>query len=324
MKVAGVWVGLGPGDSDPKVRDFKAFLKKKFSWVRQSPLDDGPNYTEQLAVVVRELQRRYGLPTTGILDYATQVRSGFVNAPKVKPVLLTVCGTGVPWWIGPDADVARAVERKYRWQPIGPPYQALAFPMAKSVASGRQELIAQCERWRQDIIAAGCALIGYSQGAIVISEAWMQDIRPDNGRLAWMRPHLKKAVTFGNPMREQGRAWGDGLPVPKPDSRGIADVLMTDTPGWWRDYIHEKDMYGDVSGESGEYKTAIYKLIMGARVLSGPDSLLAQLAELGQAPTVAGIAMMQAILDAGMFFGARTGPHVNYRTQPAIDYLMEA
>lgn len=322
MKVAGVWVGLGPGDTDPKIRDFKAHLKRKYSWVRESPLDDGPNYTEQLAAVVKELQRRTWLPQTGILDYATQFRSGFITAPKVKPVLLTVCGTGVPWWIGPDADVARAVERKYRWQPVG--YPATPFPMSQSVAAGRQELVAQCERWRQDIITAGCALIGYSQGAIVVSEAWMQDIRPDQGRLAWMRPHLKKVVTFGNPMREQGRAWSDGLPVPKPDSRGIADVLLTDTPGWWRDIAHAGDLYTDVRGEAAEYKTAIYKIIMGTRILSGPDSLLAQLAELGQAPTVEGIAMMQALLDAGMFFGARTGPHINYRTQPAVDYLMEA
>ena len=323
MKVAGVWVGYGPGDPpNPKVRDFKAHLKRKYTWVRESPLDDGPNYTEQLAAVVKELQRRTWLPQTGILDYATQVRSGFITAPKVKPVLLTVCGTGVPWSIGPDADVARAVERKYRWQPVG--YPATPFPMSQSVAAGRQQLIAQCERWRQDIITAGCALIGYSQGAIVISEAWMQDIRPDNGRLAWMRPHLKKAVTFGNPMREQGRAWSDGLAITKPDSRGIADVLITDTPGWWRDYAHAGDLYTDVRGEAAEYKTAIYKIIMGTRILSGPDSLLAQLAELGQAPTVEGIAMMQALLDAGMFFGARTGPHINYRTQPAVDYLMEA
>jgi hypothetical protein len=33
------------------------------------------------------------------------------------------------------------------------------------------------------------------------------------------------------------------------------------------------------------------------------------------------IGAFKAMLDAGMFFGARTGPHLNYNTGPAIDHL---
>ena len=167
-------------------------------------------------------------------------------------------------------------------------------------------------------------MIGYSQGAIVTSECWMIDIAPQNGRLHWLKPHLHKAITFGNPMRERGRVWPDpgGSPAPS-GSQGIADALMKDTPSWWRDYAHKGDLYTDVEGQSAEYKTAIYKVVMGARIMQGPDSLLSQILEVTQAPVREITAMFGAILDAGMFFAAKTGPHINYSSAFAAAYLRE-
>lgn len=332
MRISGAWVGLGLGDASPEVARIKEHLRRKFSYARN--LSRSNIFDQHLVDVVTEMQKRYraagkladGDYIPGVVNYKTKVVMGFLHPPAAvdsRPMLFTVCGTGVPWWVGPDADTARAVEDMYRWQPIG--YPAAPFPMAPSARAGRAELINQIERHRPQIERGGAALIGYSQGAIVTSEAWMLDIDPPGGKLHWLKPHLRKAVTFGNPMREQGRVWADagGAPAP-PRSRGIADMLLADTPQWWRDYAHAGDLYTDVEGDSGEYKTAIYKVVMGARIMQGPDSLLAQILELTAAPAREVMAMFSAILDAGLFFAAKTGPHVNYSPSAAVDYLRAA
>lgn len=335
MKISGQWVGLGIGDSSEEIRRIKSFMCKKFSYAKD--LNITTLYDQQMVNVVTEMQNRYNrsgaLPPDkylpGIINVETKVVMGFVTRPaKPKPLLFTVCGTGVPWWVGPDADVARAVESRYKWQPIG--YPAAPFPMAKSVAEGRAELCRQIELWRPEIEnnCKAAALIGYSQGAIVTSECWEYDIKPDNGKLNWFKPYLSKAVTFGNPMREKGKLWADaGGSAPSPESHGIADRLMVDTPSWWRNYAHKGDLYSDCEGQSGEDKTAIYKIVMGTRVFSGPDSLLRQLLEASGAVTDAPqitelTGIFKAVMDAGLFFGKGTGPHINYSTGEAIAYLM--
>lgn len=329
MKISGLWVGYGLGDDFETVASIKAHVTRKFQWVRDwvPALDDSTVFTETLADVTVEMQRRYGLPQTGIWNYATQVRAGFVIPPKPKPVrplLFSVCGTGVPWWVGPDADTARAVEDIYQWQPIGWPYTAQAFPMRKSANAGRGELVAQVERWRPVIESSGrpSAIVAYSQGAIAASECWEYDIKPVGGRLHWFKPFLGRAVMFGNPMREAGHAVGDANgQAPEADSHGIADSLMVDTPSWWINQAHKGDIYTDCSGESAEWRTAIYKIVMGAKVFSGPDSLLAQAVETVQAPATEVVAAFRAILSAGMFFGSKTAPHINYVPAVAIDHL---
>lgn len=327
MRIAGQWVGWGLGDRDPKVQDIKRHVLRKFGWARGwSPTftAESPEFDATLEAVTVEMQRRYGLPMTGVWDWRTQVTSGFYVPAKPKPVrplLFTVCGTGVPWWVGPDADTGRAVEDRYRWQPIG--YPARPFPMGQSVDDGCAEFVVQAERWRPDIERAGAAMVGYSQGAIVCTRVWEREIQ--SGRLSWMRPHVKAAVMFGNPMREAGRAVGDANGVaPDNDSHGIADELQTDTPGWWLSVAHKGDIYTDCSGQRGEWMTAIYKIVMGAKVFDGPDSLLAQAVETIEAPAVEVVAAFRAVLSAGLFFGARTAPHVNYSPAVAIEHLRKA
>jgi hypothetical protein len=335
MKIGGQWVGLGLNDSSEEILRIKDFMRKKFTYAKA--LSNTTVYDQPMAEAVTEMQSRYSnsgmLPADkyipGVINVETKIVMGFIPRPaKPKPLLFTVCGTGVPWWIGPDADVARAVETKYRWQPIG--YPAAPFPMAKSVAQGRVELCRQVELWRSEIEnnCKAAAFIGYSQGAIVTSECWEYDIKPESGRLNWFKPYLVRAATFGNPMRETGKVWPDGAGgLPAPDSHGIADQLMVDTPSWWRNYAHKGDLYTDCAGQSGEDKTAIYKIIMGTRVMSGPDSLLRQLLEASGAVKDAAqiielTGLFKAIMDAGLFFGAGTKPHINYSTIEATQHLM--
>jgi hypothetical protein len=327
VKIAGAWVGLGLGDSSDEIRKIKAHLRKKFSYAKDLP--DTPAFDQPMFDVVYRMQSAYhaqgklGKPT-GIIDRATKIACGYLPPPPPidsRPVLFTVCGTGVPWWVGPDADTARAVESRYLWAPVG--YRAAPFPMAQSAAEGRQELCRLFDVHRARVEQYGAAMIGYSQGAIITSECLLMDLRPESGRLHWALPHMRKAVTFGNPMREQGRVWADAGAPPAPmTSHGIADQLLTDTPSWWRDFGHDKDLYTAVEGQSGEDCTAVYKVIMGTRVFKGPDNLLAQFLELAQDPLPEATGMFKAIMDAGLFFARGTGPHVNYSPQAAIDYLL--
>ena len=326
MKIGGAWVGWGLGDESDEIARFKTYMRGKFSYAKA--LTDDGIFDDATLTAVLEMQRRYVAAgkigsASGIIDWRTKVASGFLKPAQpvdTRPMLFTVCGTGVPWWVGPDADVARALEWKYKWQPIG--YSATPFPMNKSVQEGRAELARQFDIHRDRITKHGAAMIGYSQGAIVTCETWLQDIAPDNGKLRWAKSFMLKSVTFGNPMREAGKVWADPGAAPAPmTSHGIADQLMKDTPTWWRDFAHKGDLYTDVEGESGENKTAIYKIIMGARMLQGPDNLLAQVLELGTGKPAELIGMFKAVMDAGLFFLNGTGPHVNYQTQPAIDFL---
>ncbi len=336
MKIAGQWVGWGLGDRDEEIRTLKAFMRRKFSYAKA--LADTPDYDEPMVVAVAEMQARYNsgfgkLPTgkyiPGVLNFQTKIAMGYVPwpaRPDLRPVLFTVCGTGVPWWVGPDADTARAVEDKYRWQPIG--YPARPVPMGPSISAGRDELYVQFTTHRAQIVSQGAALAGYSQGAIVVAETWEADIKPESGRLHWAKPHIRKAVTWGNPMRERGRVWPDAGGPPSPKTHGgVTADLMVDTPDWWREYAHKGDLYTDVPpDESGENRTAIWQLIRSGDLRQGPDSLLRQVLELTgvvtdgtQLAEVTG--MFKAMLDALIFFGKRTGPHLNYSVAEAIAYL---
>lgn len=337
MKIAGAYVGLGLGDSNEEIRRLKAHMRRKFSYAKN--LADTMVFDQQMVDAVCQMQARYnaagqlptGKYTPGIVNLATKYACGFLTKPQVdtRPVLLTVCGTGVPWWVGPDADLARAVENKFLWQPVG--YPAQAVPMGPSIQAGKNELCVQMNRHRDRIVLYGCALAGYSQGAIVVSETWEHDIKPDSGKLNWAAPHIKKAVTWGNPSREQGKVWPDaGAPPSPPTHQGVTGDLMKNTPGWWRNYAHVGDLYSDCpSDESGENRTAVWQIIRDGNMFSGPDSLLRQLLELtGAVSDSSQVAettgMFRAMVDALIFFGQQTGPHINYSTREAIEYLKAA
>jgi hypothetical protein len=274
------------------------------------------------------MQRRYNVPVTGYIGYNTKVLMGYLKATTVdiRPMLFTVCGTGVPWWVGPDADTARAVENIYKWQPVG--YPAAPFPMGKSITAGKVELRNQITIWRGQIERSGFAIAGYSQGAVITSEVWEQDIKPVNGVLHWAFPFIRKAVTWGNPSRELGKVYPDfaaGQDVAGLNTSGVAYPAdrLHDTPSWWRDYAHKGDLYATVeqNGDAAEDKTAIWRIIRGEKFFVGPDTLLEQFLEIAKQPIPGAIGAFRAMLDAGMFFGKGLTPHTSYNISPAIDFL---
>ena len=335
MRIGGAYVGLGLGDSSDEIARIKAFMRRKFSYA--AALADTPLFDQPFMDAVVEMQRRYnaagklatGAYAPGIINVETKYVMGYLpRPPKVdaRPILFTVCGTSVPWWVGPDADTARAVDAQYRWQPIG--YPAQPVPMGPSIQAGKDELANQMTIWRDRITTSGYTLAGYSQGAIVVGETWEHDIKPADGRLHWALPYIRKAVCWGNPMREKGKAWPDpGAPLAPADHQGVTGTLMVDTPNWWRNYAHVGDLYSDCPDDiSGQDRTAIWQIIRDGNIISGPDSLLSQVLELigvkHDATLIAEASgMFKAMIDALVFFGNGTGPHVNYNVQPAIDYL---
>lgn len=334
MIFGGQWY-LGPGDVSPEIRKIKDFMRRMYRSYA-GHLADTEVYDDDMTNTVYVMQGKLRdsgkLPAdkvNGLIGASTKVAMGYLKATTVdiRAMLFTVSGTGVPWWVGPDADMARAVENQYKWQPTG--YPAAAFPMGRSINAGKAELRNQITIHRPQVERCGAVLAGYSQGAAIVSEVWEQDIKPTCGVLHWAKPFIKKAVTWGNPSRELGRAWPDpGAPVAGRNTSGVAYITdrLKDTPDWWRDYAHHGDLYTTVeqNGDAAEDKTAIWRIIRGERFFIGPDTLLEQFLEIAQQPIPGAIGAFRAMLDAGMFFAKGTGPHLNYSVQPAIDYLRGA
>lgn len=338
MIIGGKWVGLGLGDVSPEIRKIKDFMRRMYRSYAGA-LADTEVYDDQMVSVVYVMQGKLRdggkLPAAlvnGIIGASTKVAMGYLPATAVdiRPMLFTVCGTGVPWWIGPDADMARAVENQYLWQPIG--YPAASVPMGPSIEAGHEELVNQFNIHRAQVERNGAAMAGYSQGACVVSEVWEQEIKAPSGRLHWALPYIRKVVTWGNPDREQGKVWPDFAPgqdVAPPNSSGVTGTLMVDTPPFWRNYAHKGDLYaaggtGTPGDAASQDKTAIWQIIRGTKVFSGPDSLLAQFLEIAQSPLVGAIGAFKAMWDAGSFFGGGLTQHTSYNVGPAIDYLRAA
>lgn len=336
--VGGKWIGIGIGDASEEVGKIRDFMRRKFRGYAGTLPDTRtpsgvPLFDVPMAEATLTMQRAYADQgrlarelANGYIGATTKVVMGYLNAPSVdvRPMLFTVCGTGVPWWVGPDADVARAVEGQYKWQPIG--YPAAPFPMGRSIGAGKAELNNQFNIHRPQVERCGASMVIYSQGGCVGSEVWQEDIKPVGGRLHWVLPYLKKVVTFGNPHREKGHAYDDasGVPVAPPNTSGVTGTLMVDTPDWWRDYAHKGDLYS--AGWTGDNaasqdKTAIWQIIRGSDIFSGPDSLLAQFLELAVEPLPGAIGAFTAMFNALSFFGGGTRDHVNYGLGPAVEYL---
>jgi hypothetical protein len=326
------WIGWQVGTSGPTVQKAKRKLKQKFSYA--SKLDDSEYYGQDLCDVVAEYQRRknatnnLGLRIDGVLDWATQLALGVIDpnppaqAPK-KGVILSVQGSGVDMWTGPPADTARGVADLFYWQPVGN-YPAAFFPMKPSYDQGIEELVLQCRKHA----GKPKVLAGYSQGAIVTSRVLKHEILNPSGRLHDLRDEFVGGLTWGNPDRELGVANGNvaaGWVVPQ--GRGASDDRLENTPSWWLDFAHGansswgRDLYTDTPADkTGDDVTTIWHLIENA-TFSSLAGLMERLLEVVQKPVVEVVPLFRAVLYAGMFFAAGTGPHINYDVTPAIAHV---
>lgn len=343
MRITGKWVGYGIGpssdaagtiisgpDKDAKLPKWKDDLRQKFSYAREFLKGDvSDTFTEGLLNTVLQAQKNWAFPVTGIIDSKFQYKMNWATPPPrttgPRGTLYTCQGT-VPsdmWW-GPQAEVARAVEDLYYWQPIFGPYQAV--PMNNSINPEKVELRNQIARRP---VGDPINFYGYSQGAIVGSEVYMEMSNPDDP-LHYRFNDWRRAATIGNPSRELGVCNGNkwcGYPSDYPDlgknSRGIMaeNRRMKNTPDWWMDFGHKKDMYVDTPNtEAGEDQTAICMMIMG-NFLGGPDDIFHQIFEIGLNPFKGAFGLFQSIFNAGLFFGGGIKPHITYNVEPQKVYF---
>ena len=183
----GNWIGYGLGDVDPKVTEMKAHLRRMFA-AYAGHLDDTPLYDQAMVDAVKEMQSRYGLPVTGVMDYTSQLRSKFIKPVVAKP--------------------------RFPIQGVG--HNSQAFLMGDplhSYVQATNEAAAEALRL-YSLNPAPIVALGYSMGG--------DSVRKFLERLpAEHHPNVKAVVTFGDPaMPDKGSLLGD-MP-----GRGIAGAAQ--------------------------------------------------------------------------------------------------
>jgi PE-PPE domain len=172
------------------------------------------------------------------------------NATATRNPLLPNQWGGFAWQVATGVD-----QTKFTPTQIGYPAKGFmlgnpdyAESVRQGVAAG-ETLITTC--------AGSFVLVGYSQGAEVISQL-LQQLQP-GGSLSAHMPKLLAGVTFGNPMREQGHTWPDDPIVCT--GQGInSQALLTDTPELWWDMTNVYDIGGNIpTGAEGAIINQIWQ-----------------------------------------------------------------
>lgn len=253
-------------------------------------------------------------------------------------IIYTVQGTGQPDPTGPGypADIARMLNPNvWTWQAVGN-YSATAFPMNKSIKEGEDELVRLITQVHPD---RTFALMGYSQGAIVISNVYD---RIRNGDLQKYRSQLIAGVAIGNPRREEHHTVPGGV---DPGGHGIVTPNLVDTDDFWWEFAAGKNMVNSpgqdlyaTTGYNGDATSvkdmeAIWRIVDEGSITSFGNLLDQVLSILGN-PILGSISAITAAIDALDFFVVKgIRPHTSYQfTQPvkgdgrdcwrmALDYL---
>lgn len=316
----GKWVGWGQGDTDPKVVEFKKFMAKKFASYAGN-LGDAPIYDQHLVAAVSEMQRRYGLPVTGVINYATQVRMGFITpAVPVRPIMFTVEGHMSDMWAGPVADTAAALEREgHGWhQPVG--YANSTIPFDND--SGTRELArlvaaTVLDNGRPFPAGTPWTLGTFSQGGIIGFDFYTKYLQPGQP-LHWRAKDLVAVLAYGNPCRQTGSVAPWALPwVTKLDTHGLDPYRRFGLPGLpdrpahpWADVYREGDIFAqNDDSKGGEVKAAVYQAVARGDLFSDPYSLAAQIADLFSVGFDEVVGIVMAIISGVGFLAQHPNPH---------------
>lgn len=291
---SGSWVGWGLGDVDPKVADIQKFLARKFASYAGALVATG-TYDQATADAVAEMQGRYGLPVTGIFDYASQVKSGFITVapPDPKVIGFSVEGHMSDMWHGPVADTFTQLgsEGRLHHQPTG--YNNGAIPFDNG--SGTNEL---ARFYSSTVLDDGTpfpagtksVLGGYSQGMIVVTDFIVNYLQPGQ-QLAWRAPDILGLLAYGNPCRSKGSAapWSRAQAGPVANT-GLdplvrLDLLGITPPFPVMDVYRKGDIFADNEPTvEGQIKAAIYQAVARGDLFSNPTSVVAQVANAFKVP----------------------------------------
>lgn len=198
-------------------------------------------------------------------------------------------------------------------------YPASAFPMNQSIDAGVTNLTNAINGTAGQFI-----LIGWSQGAIVISNVYDQ-IR--SGSLTGRNADFLGAVTFGNPRRENGHTFPG---CPNPGGNGIAYTnTLTGTETRWHDFANPGDTAtcNDNNTTDGQLATSLFSLVN-----EGWDGTQSVLTDLLTSPVWTVIDTFNTVKN--IFWDVTSGPHTQYGTttplspgdtrtcvQIALDYI---
>lgn len=276
--------------------------------------------------------------------------------------LLTVSGTAAPWFVGYPSESGFALTDPWlisRGQCFGPPegqnwlfqgdgYPAAVFPMRPSVLNGWEE----CVRLLLEVYTSGpFVLDGYSQGAIVVCMVWREEILNPAGRLHHRLNDCLGVITYGNPMRSPGIAygntllWGHVVPgtqdgyvtggISGPNNLKPEECLFPDghplagEPAVY-DFANPGDLYASApvgptpwikETTVGANETLVYEAIMD---FDGSDlwAWTKKIFKIVTMPLSELWPLVQAIWNGLQFFSAgMNAPHWQYDSTPATIYL---
>lgn len=243
----------------------------------------------------------------------------------VKRKIYNAAGTGAQWntWNDPTFLVASQLDKRF-WEHQGVWYPADTFPMGHSVDTLVSEHLRLLDLKPPNQEWAG---VYYSQSGIGAKRIY--DLTRPGQEYERHGKTLKAMVIFGPPCREKnvanGNKWAN-WPMPDKDSRGISDNRFKDTPDFIYDFVHHKDIYGEVPDDDvGEDMTMIYRVVQDPiALLSGKDSAVEQITEMMVSPLKEMPAAVIAIFKGLQFVTTSpwpTYPHTSYTVEDAIRLL---
>lgn len=270
-------------------------------------------------------------------------------------ITMTVSGTGVDMWNAAPPQPAAVIPLLNRnlcwWQPVGN-YPADVFPMGTSVQDGVDELV----RLFNEVFPNNSKiLMGYSQGAIVVSHFIRDEVLNPRGRCYGQAKNIVAVATWGNPCRLPGFASGNqfsGWPLPDkldgvttggiagPDCLTADDVkphLNTPVTHFWGEWVNTvgqgRDLYADApvgdnpwtaEAPAGVVETNIYNIIQGTPlgVIGGIWRIIGEAIRTISPINNDLIATIEAIYNGGLF--ASAGPnaaHYTYDVQQIANFV---
>jgi peptidoglycan hydrolase-like protein with peptidoglycan-binding domain len=199
------------GSHGPEIDAWQEWFNRAFA--SYAPPKDG-YYGGDEARAVRELQRRLGLPQTGIFDEVTAAKAKFpgVKAREHRPIwVYTAPGSGVPWWVGPPFDLGEWCKQvlNLNHQPVGYPIGGYLGLMGGDPGLSYNDVINAQGAELERLIAACPDLtnpavefwfVGYSQSADGMKRA-VERLFGAGGRFERLRPRINGIITFGDPTK---------------------------------------------------------------------------------------------------------------------------
>lgn len=305
----GKWVGWGIGDVDPKVAQIQTFLAHKFHSYAGTLVATG-TYDQFTADVVSQMQRNYGLPVTGIFDYASQLKSGFIKpTPKPRVPFFTVEGHLSDMFHGPVADTATELENEGRVAHFPTGYNNGALPFDNQ--SGVNELQSRVDQFAP--LGTKFVVAGYSQGGIVVSD-WLIDNVSGTPR----EHDILGVLFYGNPCRRKGSVapWSRAQAGPAEnaglDPKKRMDLLNVTFPFPIMDVYRKGDIFSDNEPtREGDVKASVYEAVARADFFDNQYSILADIAALFTVTYDEVWAIFLAIV-SGIGFAANQGNNPHY------------